>query len=188
MTASAKSLAERRRWGLTPVAGLAFLVGLIIFLWFAPDAYSIYKAVHVLAAAIWIGGGTGLTILALRADRAVDNAELAVIGRQAAWLGTRIFTPASFVVLGFGIAMIEKGGLDWGEFWILFALIGWGLSAATGIFFLGPKTKVLSELYEERGADDPDFVGLLRTVLTIARFDVVVLLLIVVDMTAKPFL
>lgn len=187
MSRPASTLAERRRWGLTPLAGVAFLAGLIVFLWFAPEAYSIYKAVHVLAAVVWVGGGAALMALALRADRAIDNAELAVIGRQAEWVGTRVFTPASFVVLGFGIAMIEKGGHDWGQFWVLFALVGWAISAATGILFLGPKTKILGQLYETRGPDDPDFLRQLRTVLTIARFDAVLLLLIVVDMTAKPF-
>src|SRR4051812_1492395 len=65
--------------------------------------YSAFKAVHVLGAIVWIGGGSLITILALMAERKNDPAELATIGRQAAMVGERIFAPAGLVVVAMGI-------------------------------------------------------------------------------------
>jgi hypothetical protein len=42
--------------GSALLAGLMLLAGTIVFLWFAPDSYQIYKAVHVTAIVIWVGG------------------------------------------------------------------------------------------------------------------------------------
>ena len=51
--------------------------------------YLVFKAIHVLAAIVWLGGGTVITILAWRAQRARDNAQLLQIGKQAEWASTR---------------------------------------------------------------------------------------------------
>ncbi|HET8606326.1 MAG TPA: DUF2269 family protein [Gaiellaceae bacterium] len=183
--AEAPSL-DRRADRLTPAAGLILLVGAIVFLWRAPGSYEIFKSLHVAFAVIWVGGGTAMTVYALVAQRANDTPTLLALGKQAAFLGEKIFGPASFVVLGFGIAMVEKAGWGWGSFWIDFALAVWALSAAIGIGYLSPASKKLTQLMAERGPDDPGIRPALDRIVGVARFDVVMLLLIVIDMAAKP--
>ena len=175
-----------RRSPLTAIAAAVLLVGTILFLWQAPGSYQVYKALHVAFAVIWVGGGTGLTLAALVAQRADDMNQLLAIGKQASFLGEKVFSPTSFVVLAFGIAMIEKGHLGWGHFWIDFALAVWALSAAIGIGYLSPAAKKLTRLLESKGPGDPAVRPALDRIIAVARFDVVMLLLIVVDMAAKP--
>jgi uncharacterized membrane protein len=182
------SAVRRAELPISLVAAVGLLAGSIIFLWYAPTSYEIYKALHVGLSVIWVGGGVLLTILALLAERTDDPERLMAVGRQAEFAGARIFTPASLAVFAFGVAMIEKGNLNWGDFWLVFAIVGWGISAATGIFFLAPRVKKLNELAATHGVEHPETQRRLKTVLGVARLDVALLLLIVVDMTAKPFL
>jgi uncharacterized membrane protein len=184
--AGAAAPSTTRRSPLTAIAGVLLLVGTILFLWQAPGSYQVYKALHVAFAVIWVGGGTGLTLAALVAQRANDMDQLLAIGKQASFLGEKIFGPTSFVVLAFGIAMIEKGNLGWGHFWLDFALVVWALSAAIGIGYLSPAAKKLTQLLESKGPADPAVRPALDRIIAVARFDVVMLLLIVVDMAAKP--
>src|SRR4051812_12088081 len=55
--------------------------------------YAVFKAVHVLVAIIWVGGGVLLTILGMRAQRASDPREIVTLAREAAFVGERIFAP-----------------------------------------------------------------------------------------------
>ena len=172
---------------MTPLIGLALVAVGIIFLWQGPDRYSALKAVHVAFAVLWVGGGATLTILGIAAEARNDQAQLASIGALAAWVGERVFTPSSLIVLGFGIWLVEEGDLGWGHFWIDFALAVWAVSTAIGIFVLNPLTKKLTAAAEREGFGAPVVQRYLRMVLVVARIDIALLLLVVVDMAAKPF-
>jgi uncharacterized membrane protein len=188
MDEAVTSEAKRSELPISLVAALGLLVGTIVFLWFSPSSFEIYKAIHVVVAVIWVGGGALIAILALLAERGNDPQRLITLGQQAEFVGTRIFTPASVIVLVFGILMIEKGNLDWGQFWIIFALVGWAVSAATGIFLIAPRVKKLNVIAATHGFEHPETQRRLKVILAVSRLDVALLLLIVVDMTAKPFL
>ena len=169
---------------LGPIAGLAVLV---LFL-SKTSWYQVFKSIHVLAAIVWLGGGAMITVLAWRAQRAKDYGQLLQIGKQAEWLSTRVFVPASLVVLAMGIVLMHKG--DWGydHFWALFGLIGWGVSFVVGAAFLGPETGRMAKLIEAKGPEDPEVIARLNRVISVARADVVLVLLIAADMVAKPWL
>jgi len=175
------------RSNLSLVAGIALLLGLVIFGWAAPDTFNVYKMVHVVAAVIWVGGGAMLTVLALLTEREGDPNVLMSLGRKAEFLATRIFIPASFVVLLFGILMMIQGSLDWGQFWVISGLVGFAATFLTGLLFLSPQTKKLNALAAEHGVEHPLTQAALKRLLLVARFDVAVLLLVVANMTAKPF-
>jgi uncharacterized membrane protein len=151
--------------------------------------YEWFKTFHVLAAVIWVGGGATLTILALITVREKDPVRMAQFAKQAGWVGERIYTPMSLIVLAFGFGLIENGQSPWSYdlTWVQIALAGWAASTLTGIFFLGPTAKKLGKLIEERGPADPEAQTVLRRVLLIARLDVLLLLFIVFVMTAKPW-
>ena len=163
------------------------IVVAIVFMVQTDSWYLAFKGLHVVAAVLWIGGGTMLTFLALVAERSQDPERMLALVRQAEWAGTRVFAPASVLVLAFGIAMVVNASFDWGTFWISFGLAAWALSAVTGNFYLTPQIKKLNGLLSERGPADADVQALIRRILLAARLDVAVLLLIVVDMTVKPF-
>jgi uncharacterized membrane protein len=178
---------ENRRFStaITLAAAALLLLGTLVFLLESDSWYFAFKAVHVVAAVLWVGGGTLLAVLAITAERDPDPARLIGVARQAEW-AARIFIPASFTVLAMGIAMTINGDLDWGQFWLVFGLIAWGISTAIGIGFLTPRIKQLNELIQERGEGDPAVQAAVQPILLAARIDIALLLLIVIDMTVKP--
>jgi len=149
--------------------------------------YFVFESVHVLFAILWLGGGTAITLLAWRANRAKDTGDLLMIGRQAEWLGTRIFTPSSVIVLVMGIVLMHKGHWGYDHFWTLFGLIGWCVSFVVGAAYLGPQAGKLGKLMETHGPDDPAVAARLERIINVARTDAVLVLLIAIDMVAKPF-
>jgi uncharacterized membrane protein len=185
--AGAAAPSDSRSGLYTLVAGIALLAGTILFLWQSAGAYSVYKALHIAFAVIWVGGGVGITVIGLLAERTNDPRELAVIVKYAEKLGQRVFTPSGVIVFAFGVAMIETGGLGWGMFWIDFALAVWALSFAIGAGYLGPTAKKIHLAYEASGGElTPEIQRLQQAVLRVVRFDAAMLLLIVIDMAAKP--
>jgi uncharacterized membrane protein len=171
----------------TMLSGIVIIAGAIVFLWFAPSAYTVYKALHVVAILVWVGGDVTLTTLGIVFERRRDAGALAELGKMGAWIGTRVYTPALFAAFAFGVAMIEKGNLGWGVFWLDFALVVWALSFAIGAGYLGPTAKKIHAAYEASGgAMTPEIQALQNRVLRVIRFDAAMLLLIVVDMVAKP--
>src|SRR6185437_7686370 len=112
----------------TMLSGIVIIAGAIVFLWFAPSAYTVYKALHVVAILVWVGGDVTLTTLGIVFERRRDAGALAELGKMGAWIGTRVYTPALFAAFAFGAAMIEKGNLGWSTFWIDFAIAGWAVA------------------------------------------------------------
>jgi uncharacterized membrane protein len=185
--AQAPTAKSRSFFGWLGIVGpLLGLAALIVFL-ADTNWYFVFETIHVVAAIVWVGGGSVITLLAWRASRAKDTLQLLQIGKQAEWLGTRVFMPASLTVLAMGIVLMAKGDFGYGEFWTLFGVVGWAVSFVVGAAFLGPQGGKLGRLMETRGPDDPEVAARLDVIINVARADAVLVLLIAADMVAKPF-
>jgi uncharacterized membrane protein len=173
----------------TLLAGLFLLVGTILFLAVAvePHAYRIYLTVHIVSALVWVGGDVTLTTLGIVFERRGEGETLGALGRMGTWIGTRVYTPTLFVVIGFGIAMMLEADIDWGQFWVIFGLIGWAIATVVGIGFVGPELGRIDEAARTQGPDSPEVAQRVKRLFMIFRFDTALLILIVIDMTAKPF-
>src|SRR6478672_12730620 len=128
----AAAAADRRTANtVTVVVGLAVLALALVFLFntnvFTSDWYAFFKWVHVTGAVLWVGGGLTLTILALKAERSSDPAEMAMIAKQAAFVGERVFAPVGLLVLLAGIGMVINFHWGWGTSWILIGLVGYAI-------------------------------------------------------------
>src|SRR6187399_188153 len=154
--AAAPAAESRRRTSLlvTAAVALAVVVVAIVFAASAPW-YFVFKMLHVGAAVVWVGGGLFITICAVLAELANDDDQLLQIGHWAETVAGRLFPVMSFVVLGFGIAMTMNGDIPYDQFWLIFGLVAWALSAATGILFLGPEAKRLNRAAAEHGPRSP---------------------------------
>jgi uncharacterized membrane protein len=183
---SASPARRRTSIYLTAAAAAIFLIVAIVFATQVPW-YSVFKMIHVGAAVVWVGGGLFLTICAVLAELANDDDQLLQIGRLADQVAAKLFPLMSFVVLGFGIAMTLNAEIPYNQFWIIFGLVAWVASAATGILFISPETKRLTRAMVERGPQDAEVQTRLRRILLVTRFDVALMFLIVLDMVAKPF-
>ncbi len=149
--------------------------------------YAMFRAIHVLVAVFWAGGGLLITVLAVAAERKRDPDELAIIARQAAFVGEKLFAPAGGVALLSGIAMMVNTDWGWGKFWVDAGIVGYAVTFTTGIAVLAPLAKKVSVLVASNGASAPEAQEVIRRLLLIARVDVAVLLLVVADMVTKPF-
>ena len=180
--------AEGRRTSViaTSVIALTLVVVSIVFAANTPW-YFVFKMLHVGAAVVWVGGGLFITVIAVLAELANDDDQLLQIGHWAETVAGRLFPVMSFVVLGFGIAMTSNGDIPYNQFWIIFGLVAWALSAATGTLFLGPESKRLNKAAAEHGPQAPEVQARLRGILLVVRVDVALMFLIVFDMVAKPF-
>jgi uncharacterized membrane protein len=185
---AARSADSRRRTSAIATTAIAVAV-LVVSIVFAASTqwYFVFKMIHVGAAVVWVGGGLFIAACAIVAELSNDDDQLLQIGRLADQVASKLFPLMSFVVLGFGIAMTANGDIGYDQFWIVFGLIAWAASAATGILFLTPETKRLTKAMTERGPHDPEVQSRLRRILLVLRVDVAVMLLIVFDMVVKPF-
>jgi uncharacterized membrane protein len=190
-TSAANTPAEPRSSGaLTALLAGVVLVVAVVFISQASWSnawYSAFKAVHVIAAVIWIGGGALLMILGIVAERKGDPVELATVARQAAMVGEKLFAPAGIVVVAMGVAMMVNTNWGWGKFWVIAGLVGYAITFVTGVAVLSPMTKKIAALTQEKGPNDPETAAAITRVLQIVRVDVAMLLLVVVDMVVKPF-
>jgi uncharacterized membrane protein len=190
-TTSHAQPSDRAGW-LTPALLLALLgVGLLFAIegtdksttWFA-----IFKLVHVGVAVFWVGGGLLLAGLAIRAQRSGSPAELATIARQATFVGEKLFAPAGGIALAMGIAMvINSPEISFSDTWVTIGLVGWAITFVTGIGVLSPRAKKITQLLETAGDAAPETQKIIREILIIARIDVTLLVIVVMDMLMKPF-
>jgi uncharacterized membrane protein len=184
--------AESRSGALTIALLVAVVVLAIVFAFSSSillpnNWYSLFKAVHVVFAIVWVGGGTLIMILALRAERTMNPDEIVTIARQAAFAGERIFAPAGLIVFLMGIAMMVNTNFGWGKFWVILGLVGYATTFITGVAVLSPLTKKITASSAEFGPTHPKTIALINRILLIGRFDVAVLLVVVLDMVTKPF-
>jgi uncharacterized membrane protein len=141
--------------------------------------------VHILAVVLWVGGAFMIQVLAIRATRANEGPRLATLTSEIEWIGTRIFVPASLILVIFGFLMIQEGDLDY-QFWLVFPIVVWIASFLTGAGFLGPESGRLSKAIEREGIDSPEATSRLQRIFLISRIELVLLLLVVLDMALKP--
>jgi uncharacterized membrane protein len=153
------------------------------------SAYSLYTIMligHVLSAVVWVGGGLSMSFLALQALRANDPSAIASAARTGGWLGHRIFTPASLLVLVFGVGMMLEGGLAWDQGWVLLAIGAWSVAFLLGAAYFGPEGARIGRAAAERGITDPSVQARIRRVFLVSRLDGVLLAVVLLDMSLKP--
>jgi uncharacterized membrane protein len=183
------SASQQTRTGLgNELIALGVLAaGLIVFAVAAPSAYSLYLMLHIFFAVVWVGGGTVIAILAFMLDRARDPVQIGRFGAMTEKIGLRVFLPSSLIVLVLGFVLVHKGSWGYGHFWVIFALLGWATSFCVGLFVLTPLAKKVATVIPEKGIEDAEAQALLRRIVLVDRWQVLVLLLTVADMAAKPF-
>ncbi|MGH2750677.1 MAG: DUF2269 family protein [Actinomycetota bacterium] len=149
--------------------------------------YEFLLFIHVLMAIVWVGGTIHLQIIGTRLASANDAVQLAGFTKQAEWIGTRVLTPASILIVIAGVIMtLDRWNFE--QLWIIIGLAGFGYSFVNGAFFLGPLSGKTNKLIEERGVEDAEVQGNIRKLFTYGRIELVILIVVVWAMTMKPTL
>ena len=148
--------------------------------------YLTLKSLHVLAAITWVGGAITTQAFAIRVTRSGDARRLADFASDVEFIGQRMFTSASLVVLLLGIWMVIIGPWSFGMTWILFALIVFGGSFVLGAGFIGPESGRIGKLIEAEGPTAPEAQRRIKRIFFASRIELVFLILVVFDMVVKP--
>ncbi len=148
--------------------------------------YELLLFVHVLMAAIWVGGALTANLLAEKASKTSDPVLFGQAVDNAAFVGKRVIAPSSGILFLAAIGLVLKGEWGFTTPWVLIGIVLYALSVAAGAGFLGPQSVKLSELVKSKGMDDPEVTSLSDRVKLVARLDFLVLVLVILDMTVKP--
>ena len=161
--------------------------GITIAATFGDTAFDVLKSVHVLAAALWIGGNFVLNIIANMAFASRDPGRQSLALRTTAFIGQRIFTPLAVIVVAMGIWLVLRYDTvyDFGDFWVSYGFGVFILTFLVGIGFLGPQSaKVAAQI--DAGADQQAVLAAARPFRLVALVDLLVLWSVVVVMVVKP--
>jgi uncharacterized membrane protein len=151
----------------------------------AVTTYEWAKALHVLAAVVWVGGAAVVQVLALFALRSKLPGRKAEFAREAEWVGMKIFLPSTLLLIALGFYLVHEG--HWGyHLWVILALVGFGLSFVTGLFFLGPESGRIAKAIDAQGPDSSEVTMRIKRILLVSRIEVAILIFLVFDMVLKP--
>jgi uncharacterized membrane protein len=150
--------------------------------------YNWLKFFHVLAAITWVGGAIALQVLGTRIYRAGNRERLYEMAGDFEFIGTRVFTPASLLLLGLGIWMVIIGPWNFGMTWIDLGLAMFAYSFVSGAFYLGPQLTRVKAIAAAEGPASEQVTILVRRLFVVSRVELTFLVLIVLDMVLKPFL
>jgi uncharacterized membrane protein len=144
--------------------------------------YEFLLFVHIAAAVIWLGGAFTFQMYGWVVRRGGDPEEMARFAGRAGWLSERMFVPASLIVILAGVGLMIDGDWDWGQLWVVFALVTFAASFVTGLFVLSPMAKRIPVV----GPTTPAGQSLIQRLFSILRVDLAFMYAILFAMVVKP--
>ena len=112
--------------------------------------YRFLVLLHIVCAAVWVGGAVAVQILAIRVEHSDDPTDLPRLARHVEALGNVAFIPAASVLLLTGVVMTAQAWA-FDQAWILIAILLWLVSAVAGGVYLAPRAKRVVALFEAEG-------------------------------------
>jgi uncharacterized membrane protein len=148
-------------------------------------SYELWTFVHVVGVTVWLGGATVAQVFGLLAQRAGDPVRSAAFGRDMAFIGPKIFLPASVVVLVSGVLLTEDGNWPWSEPFILLGIAGWTAVSLIGFAYL---TRAMGRVGARMAAEgpSPELASEVNRLVLLARVLILVLFAVVFVMIVKP--
>jgi hypothetical protein len=137
---------------------------------------------HVVAALVWVGGGTMLHVVAFRA-RTRGPEGLLAFSDDMEWIGKNVLTPAALLVLACGLGMVIDAW-SFGEDWVIAALAMYAIAFGTAMTYFGAESARAKEaMLAGRHLEAQARIARLTLA---GRIELGLLYLIVFDMFFKP--
>ncbi|MCU4653262.1 DUF2269 family protein [Roseibacterium sp. SDUM158016] len=140
---------------------------------------------HVIFVIMWLGGGLALLVGAEVMRRKRGPASVLVVVDIVALLGPGYFVPISILTLLTGLVAAWMGP-GFGELWVALGIAGFAATFLTGILLIKPRAEKLAASTTGGQVPQGVLLGQADNLVTIARFDYVVLFLVVAVMVLKP--
>ena len=150
------------------------------------NPYLILKYFHILLAIVAVGFNATYGIWLARAAQEPEHMLHVLRGIQT--LDNVFANPAYALLLITGLGMLIVGGIALTTFWIVVALILYGLAIVVGIVLFAPVLRRQVALLESGAGHTPEFRQLARRSTILGIVTMVDVLLIIVMMVFKPTL
>jgi uncharacterized membrane protein len=147
-------------------------------------AYTWVKFFHIVLAIIAVGFNASYGFWISRAAKEPEH-QLHVL-RGIKIIDDRIANPAYGLLLVTGLVMVKIGHLKLGQFWLLTALIIYGVTALTAIIVYTPTLRKQIQLLEAGKASSQEFARSSRQGTMVGAFLGVLVFAIVFLMVTKP--
>lgn len=148
---------------------------------------SVIVALHVLGAAVWLGGVAAAEQIGARTRRRAGADATVRFVADYGITSRRLILPASLVVLLSGGWLMQELGYKMSQQWWLGAGMGLWLVAFLGSTMLrGPQAKRMQALATQHGAAAEDVQWRARRVLLLARGELLLVTVALVLMVIKP--
>jgi uncharacterized membrane protein len=148
--------------------------------------YEALVLVHVVMAVAWVGGVFLMNVLATRAVRSHAPERAAGYAAELEWVILRVFTPAALLVLASGIWAASEGNWEFGEPWVSMGFAGWMASFFAGLGFFRPEAGRIARLVAAEGPASGRVLARIGRLLLLSRLELVVLVVVIWAMVAKP--
>jgi uncharacterized membrane protein len=151
----------------------------------ATTLYEWLLVLHILAAAIWLGGLVLVTLLGALVVRNGDTQLVLQLTRSLRIVGPIALAPSMLAVLGLGLWMvIDSAAWDFGQAWIVVALSLFAAAVVIGVIFQA-RAAIGAGRAAEMGERD-EALRQVRRWLWGMRAIVALLVVAVWDMVVKP--
>ena len=149
------------------------------------SSYELWTFVHVVGVIVWLGGAVIAQVFGILAKRSADPLRSAAFGRDMAFIGPKVFLPASIVVLVSGVLLTEDGNWPWSEPFVVLGIIGW---AAVSLIAFAYLTRAMGRVGARMAAEgpSPELGAEVNRLVLLARVLILVLFAIVFVMVVKP--
>ncbi|MCC6831755.1 MAG: DUF2269 family protein [Thermoleophilia bacterium] len=150
------------------------------------SGYEALVIVHVVMAAAWLGGGIVFTALAFWAWGSRDPAKVVALSEAGDYAGTRVFAPAAILLLASGAWAVHEGNWEYGDAWVSIGFAGWVIGLVIALAWHVSEGRRIRAAVAEGGADGPRARSLARAGLAVGIAEVIMLIVVVWAMVAKP--
>lgn len=149
--------------------------------------YELLLFLHILAMATWFGSGLAITVVAFRL-LGVGRDAFASFVVPAGWWAGRAHPAAGVVLLLTGFGLIgDSDAYAFGDTWVWLGLIGLVVAFGIGGALIGRTADTMVKRIQEGGEGaTADVEGQARQLLLYTRIELVLLILVIADMVAKP--
>jgi hypothetical protein len=146
--------------------------------------YELLLSLHVLAIATWFGSGVAITAMSFMALRTGPEAFAGVFAPAGRW-ASRAHPVAGVLLLLTGFAMVADADLDF-DTWLVLGLVGLVAAMGVGGALIGRTAEGIMKKVEGGSMTAEELSADARQLLLYTRIELVILLLVIVDMIAKP--
>lgn len=149
------------------------------------NSYDIAVFLHVVCVVLWVGGGLGQLLGGEMARRKRGPDTVLAVVDVVSLLGPIVFVPVSFLTLVTG-ATAAWMGPGFTDLWIQLGLVGYAVTFLTGLLIIKPRAEQITALVASGTVPKEALAAKAINLMTIARFDHVILFLVIALMVLKP--